>query len=71
MMMRWRTYADQFGDISVPAPPLKIQEKIADYLDKETEQVNDSIDRYKNLVSLLEERRAALVTAVVTGHIEV
>jgi len=71
MMMRWRTYADQFGDISVPFPSPQEQEHFVSLIEHEEERVEVLVERAKRMINLLQERRSALITAAVTGQIEV
>ena len=47
----------------VIAPPNSIQRMIADYLDRETAQIDTLIAKQEQLVSVLEERRASMVDA--------
>lgn len=47
-----------FSKLSLPLPPLETQRRIADYLDQETGQIDETITRIDNVVELLEERRA-------------
>lgn len=55
----------------VPVPPLDEQIRIADKLDESTARVNAMLAKVADLKSLLLERRAALITDVVTGKKEV
>lgn len=55
----------------VPLPPLDEQIRIADELDEATARVNAMLAKVADLKSLLLERRAALITDVVTGKKEV
>ena len=55
----------------VPLPPLDEQIRIADELDEATARVEAMLAKVADLKSLLLERRAALVTDVVTGKKEV
>lgn len=55
----------------VPLPPLDEQIKIADELDEATTRVDAMLAKVADLKSLLLERRAALITDVVTGRKEV
>lgn len=52
-------------------PPLEEQEEIADYLDRETEQIDALIEECERAIGLLKERRTALISAAVTGAIDV
>lgn len=55
----------------VPLPPLDEQIRIADKLDEATTRVDAMLAKVADLKSLLLERRAALITDVVTGKKEV
>lgn len=55
----------------VPLPPLAEQDRIADELDEMTARVDAMLTKVADLKSLLLERRAALITDVVTGRKEV
>ncbi|MFJ6378297.1 hypothetical protein ACIQH9_21560 [Pseudarthrobacter oxydans] len=59
------------GATPVPLPPLDEQVRIADELDDATARVDAMLAKVAELKSLLLERRAALVTDVVTGRKEV
>lgn len=55
----------------VPMPPLEEQVRIADHLDGVKSNINAMLVKVADLKSLLIERRAALITDVVTGRKEV
>lgn len=55
----------------VPLPPLDEQVRIADELDEATRRVDAMLAKVADLRSLLLERRAALITDVVTGKKEI
>lgn len=57
--------------LSIPLPPLDEQIKIADQLDEATARVDAMLAKVADLKALLLERRAALITDVVTGRKEV
>lgn len=59
------------ADISIHLPPLLEQRAIADYLDRETARLDALATEVENTVTLLKERRAALISAAVTGRIDV
>lgn len=71
MMMRWRTYADQFGDIRVPFPTQQEQDYLVTLIEHEESQVQNLISKCQRMIDLLQERRSALITVAVTGQIEV
>lgn len=58
-------------DLQVPAPPLEQQREIADHLDRETAKIDALIAKAERFIELAQERRAALITAAVTGQIEI
>jgi type I restriction enzyme S subunit len=47
------------------------QQQISDFLDKQTTQFDELITKSKAQITLLEEKRQALITATVTGKIDV
>lgn len=57
-LRRWR----------VPCPPLVEQRRIADHLDEVTGRIDAMLAKVAELKALLVERRAALITDVVTGR---
>ncbi len=57
-LRRWR----------VPCPPLVEQRRIADHLDEVTGRIDAMVAKVAELKALLVERRAALITNVVTGR---
>lgn len=71
MMMRWRTYAEQFGDISVPFPALDEQNRLVNLIRNEELKVEVLVSKCSRMIDLLQERRSAVITAAVTGQIEV
>lgn len=54
-----------------PVPPPEEQREIAAHMDRETARIDALIARSERLIELSQERRAALITAAVTGQIEV
>jgi len=54
-----------------PSPSLKEQEKIANYLDDKTQKIDNLITKATKAIDLLKERRTALISAVVTGKVDV
>ena len=55
----------------VAHPPLAEQQAIANFLDKETAKIDTLIGRVEDSITLLREYRTALITAAVTGTIDV
>lgn len=52
-------------------PPLSEQEYITDYLDTQTSKIDTLIAKARQAIGLMKERRTALISAVVTGKIDV
>ncbi|MCV7594066.1 restriction endonuclease subunit S [Micrococcus luteus] len=59
------------GRMEVPLPGLVEQREIADHLDRETAKIDALIAKAERFIELAQERRAALITAAVTGQIEI
>jgi type I restriction enzyme S subunit len=59
------------GMTPVPLPPLDEQRHIADHLDEATRKIDAMLGKVARLKELLIERRAALITDVVTGKKEI
>ena len=57
--------------IRAPIPPLSEQERIVEYLDVETARISSVIAKVQKAIRLLEEHRTALISAAVTGKIDV
>lgn len=58
-------------DIRLALPPISEQASIASYLDRVTKDFDYLIAEAQSAVDLLQERRSALITAAVTGKIDV
>jgi len=61
----------EFGDMKMPLPPLDEQRAIVEHITKETARLDALRATTERSIALLEERRAALISAAVTGQIEV
>lgn len=62
------------GDLKafrIPLPALDEQRRIVEYLDQETPKIDTLIAETELFIELARERRAALITAAVTGQIDV
>ena len=55
----------------IPVPPLPEQAAIAAYLDEETAKLDALVGKVEEAVERLQEYRTALITAAVTGKIDV
>lgn len=55
----------------IPLPNLPEQRRIARYIDEQTARIDELIAESERFIELSRERRAALITAAVTGQIDV
>lgn len=62
---------NQIENIPVALPPLSEQQAIASYLDSETSKIDTRIAKRRKQIELLQEYKQALITAAVTGKIDV
>lgn len=62
---------EQVKALPVPRLPLGEQKRIATFLDKETTKIDTLIEKCGTAIELLKERRTALISAAVTGKIDV
>lgn len=68
---RDRVSRSMLGSIRVQVPPVEEQQEIVDYLNQQTAGIDSLISRILNGISSLEEHRTALISAAVTGKIDV
>jgi len=61
---------DAIGLAVLPLPPLPTQHRIAAYLDREVARIDGLIAEKKRMLALLEEKRAALISRVVTRGLD-
>ena len=59
------------GNLPITFPPTEEQSTIATFLDKETTQIDQLIEKKTRFIELLKEKRAALITEAVTGKFDV
>ena len=71
MLMRWRTYSNEFKQIMVPFPPYSTQMRIADYLDKKCQEIDEIIELKQEQLETLEEYKKSIIYEYVTGKKEV
>jgi type I restriction enzyme S subunit len=62
---------DHVRDWKIPCPPLLEQLAIADYISRETQQLDRMVEKIEEAIERLHDYRAALITAAVTGKIDV
>ena len=59
------------GNLLITYPPRKEAQEISNYLKRVTEKMNELIERAEQAIQLMQERRTALISAAVTGKIDV
>ena len=68
---RWRLPTEQFNEFRFPYPPLEEQQQISNYLDDKTSKIDTLIEKSNKSIELLKEKRTVLISAAVTGKIDV
>lgn len=68
---RLRLYWEEFKTICVALPPKSEQDEILSFIESESFRLNALADEANRSIALLKERRSALITAAVTGKIDV
>jgi type I restriction enzyme S subunit len=68
---QWRLEPDKFRELRIPYPPLAEQRRIADVITAQTSRHEALTTEAERAIALLKERRAALISAAVTGKIDV
>ncbi len=67
---RLRLYPDTFLSMRIDLPDLDTQKAIADFLDRETDCIDQVIKKKQRLIELLTEKRKALITHTVTRGLD-
>lgn len=62
---------EQINNFVIPVPPIVEQQNISAFLDSETAKLDTLTTEAKTSITLLQERRTALISAAVTGKIDV
>ena len=62
---------EKLRELELDLPPLKEQIEIAEHLDEQTAKIDELIAETERFIELSRERRSALITAAVTGQIDV
>lgn len=57
---------DTFMNIKSPLPPRDEQDRITDFLDQKTAEIDEAIAKKQHLIGLLKEQRAILINQIVT-----
>ncbi|NSW54182.1 MAG: restriction endonuclease subunit S [Anaerolineae bacterium] len=64
-------YSGTLKQVSVAVPPISEQLAIMDYLDRETTKIDTLVEKQHQVIERLQEYRTALISAAVTGKIDV
>jgi type I restriction enzyme S subunit len=67
----WKVSGATVAEFSIPVPPSGEQKAICDHVDLVLTQIDTLMKGIKLQRSLLQERRTALISAAVTGKIDV
>ena len=70
-LTRYGLKIDSIGSCAVAIPPLPEQRAIVDHLDTETQRIDTLVSKLERQISLLTERRQAVITAAVTGKLDI
>jgi type I restriction enzyme S subunit len=62
---------DGISRFNVVIPPIEEQEEIVEYIEARTSQMDVLIAKAETAISFMQERRTALISAAVTGKIDV
>jgi len=68
---RLRLYPDAFLSLVTPFPPRQVQREIAEAADRIQTSIAASINQLDRSIPLMEERKRAVITAAVTGELDV
>lgn len=70
MLMRWRTYSDQFMSIYCCCPNKTEQDQIAEFIDRKIRDIDTVVEKNKLHIQKLKEAKQALISEAVTGKID-
>ena len=68
---QWRIETDKFLELIFPLPNADEQTAIVEFLNRETTKLDVLSIEAETAITLLQERRSALISAAVTGKIDV
>ncbi|MXV98117.1 MAG: restriction endonuclease subunit S [Acidimicrobiaceae bacterium] len=68
---RLRLYPEGLFNVTFPVPPIEEQQQIVSAVVAHADALNQLMEAVHNAISLLSERRSSLISAAVTGQIEV
>lgn len=62
---------EMLQQFKIPIPPRDVQDQTVETLSSQSERISSALDDASAVIDLARERRAALITAAVTGQIDV
>lgn len=68
---QWRLYWQDLADVTIRVPSLEAQHRVATQIEMENSRIDTLITKAEEHIALAKERRSALITAAVTGQIDV
>lgn len=68
---RWRLPTEAFNEFVAPCPPKNEQIEITNFISETFNKIDDLLEKATKAVSLMKERKTALISAAVTGKIDV
>lgn len=71
MMMRWRTYSDEFRSISIPFPDNNNQTEIVEILNSKSELISELVKIKEQKIEKLQQYKQSLIYEYVTGKKEI
>lgn len=71
MDMRLRLYFEEFGQLHMPRPPVDEMRAIVNHINAEAAKIDTLSAKAKQAIELQKEHRTALISAAVTGKIDV
>jgi len=63
--------AEKYANMFLPVPSIEEQQLVIAFLDQATSKIDDLVTEARTAITLLQERRTALISAAVTGQIDV
>ena len=67
----WTTSWTEMKKIFIPLPPKEIQQRIASYLDKKCNKIEETIQNQQQVIEKLKAYKQSLITEAVTGKVKI
>lgn len=67
----WTTRARDIARCLLPVPPIREQQRIAEFLDRKCALIDELVARHHSMIERLKELKTSLIAAAVTGKIDV